>query len=320
MMSKKKRAGRRNIAFILPSAVSRIRISNQRTVKEEGFMATKRKYAVLGASGHIGRVLSEKLLDEGHEVRGVARSVDHLKNLTQKGGKAYAAPVTDAAALAKAFEGVDGVFTMIPPDMMSPDYRHFQEQAGEAIAQALGLAGVKHALNLSSIGGHLRTQTGPILGLHHQEERLNQMPTLNVIHLRPAFFMENLFFMIDVIRTQGIAGSELRGDLKMPMIATRDIAARAADLLLGLDFQGKSTMELLGERDLSHEEITPILGQAIGKPDLKYVQFPYEAVEKAMLGMGMPANIVSLMIEMNRGLNEGFIQATEARSKRNTTP
>jgi uncharacterized protein YbjT (DUF2867 family) len=286
----------------------------------EDFMNKKRTYAVLGASGHIGYVLSEKLLSEGHEVRGVARSSDHLKNLVQKGGKPYAAAFTDAAALAKGLEGVDGAFTMIPPDMMGSDYRHFQKEAGEAIVQALQKTSVKHVVNLSSVGGHLSEKTGVILGLHYQEERMNQMPAVNIVHLRPAFFMENLLFMIDVIRTQGIAGGALRANLKIPMIATRDIASRAAELLVGLDFQGKSTMELLGERDLSFEEITPILGRAIGKPDLKYVQFPYDAVEGAMLKMGMPANTVSLMIEMYRSFNEGFIKPTEARSKRNTTP
>jgi hypothetical protein len=78
-------------------------------------------------------------------------------------------------------------------------------------------------------------------------------------------------------------------------------------------------MELLGERDLSLAEVAPILGRAIGKPDLKYVQFPYDAVENAMKQMGMSADTVSVMIEMYRGFNDGLIQPTEARSKRNTT-
>ncbi len=283
-------------------------------------MATQKKYAVMGASGHIGGVLSEKLLEKGHEVRAIARSIDHLKNLMKKGGKPFAVPFTNAGGLAKAFEGVDGVFVMIPPDMMGPDLRNFQEEVGVAIVESLRKTAVKFVVNLSSVGAHLHEKTGPILGLRDQEERLNRLPDLNVIHLRPAYFMGNFLYTIDVIRTQGVVGSALRPDLKIPMIATQDIAARAADLLAGLDFQGKSTMDLLGPKDISPAEITPILGAAIGKPDLKYVQFPYDSVENAMLQMGMPARTVAVMIELYRGINDGWVIPTEPRSKRNTTP
>src|SRR5262245_33123827 len=123
-------------------------------------MATKRKYAVLGASGNIGGALCEKLLQEGHQVLGIARSSDRLKNLTQQGGQAYGAPFTDATALAKIFEGVDAAFVMIPPNMAASDYRHFQEEVGQAVARALTSAGIKHVVNLSSLGGHLRAKTG----------------------------------------------------------------------------------------------------------------------------------------------------------------
>ncbi len=280
----------------------------------------KKKYTILGASGHIGGVVSERLLEAGHEVRVVARSTEHLKKLIQKGGIPSPAFFTDAGALSKTFENVDAVFTIIPPDMMGTDYRGFQKEVGEATTQALRNTGISHVVNLSSIGAHLPEKTGPILELYHQEKRLNQIDSLNVVHLRPAYFMENLFYMIDVMRSQGMAGSAIKADLKIPMIATQDIGTRAAELLLRLDFQGKSTMELLGERDLSMQEVTSILGRAIGKPDLPYVAFPYEGVEAAMKQMGIPVNTISMMIEMYRSYNDGFIQAEETRSNKNTTP
>jgi uncharacterized protein YbjT (DUF2867 family) len=281
---------------------------------------TKRIYAVMGASGHIGKVVAERLLGDGHEVRVLGRSADKLKPLASKGAKIHTAAFDDVQALTHAFAGADGVFAMLPPDMASPDYRAAQDRVGEAILRALAQAKVGHVVNLSSIGGHLSEKTGPILGLHFQEERLNALPGVNVVHLRPAYFMENLLWSVDVIKSQGILGTAARPNLKIPMIATRDIGERAAEILNGLDFRGKSTMELLGERDLSMAEIAPILGEAIGKPDLKYVQFPYEDVEAAMRQMGMPEKTVALMIEMYHGFNQGFIKPTEARSKRNTTP
>jgi uncharacterized protein YbjT (DUF2867 family) len=280
-------------------------------------------YAVMGASGHVGRVVAEGLLSEeadAEEVRVLARSADKLKGLVAKGAKPYAGAFDDVQALTQAFAGCDAVFIMIPPDMTGPDYRGFQDRAGEAIVEAVSAAKVGSVVNLSSTGAHLTEKTGPILGLHFQEERLNALPDLNVVHLRPSFFMENLLMLAGVIKSQGVLGSALKPDLKIPMIATRDIGESAAEILIGLDFHGKSTMELLGERDLPMSEAATILGKAIGKPDLKYLQFPYEGVAAAMEQMGIPAKTAALMTEMYRGFNDGFIKPTEARSKRNTTP
>ena len=86
------------------------------------------------------------------------------------------------------------------------------------------------------------------------------------------------------------------------------------------DFAGKSVRELLGPRDYSMDEATRILGQAIGRKDLKYVQFPYEDTVKALQGMGMSADVANRLVDMNRGFNEGRIRPTEARAPKNTTP
>ncbi len=62
-----------------------------------------------------------------------------------------------------------------------------------------------------------------------------------------------------------------------------------------------------------------ILGAAIGKTDLRYVQFPYEDARKAMLDMGMSDSYADAAIEISRSFNEGKVQGTETRSARNTT-
>jgi uncharacterized protein YbjT (DUF2867 family) len=115
-------------------------------------------------------------------------------------------------------------------------------------------------------------------------------------------------------------GSPLKANTSLPMIATKDIAAVAAELLGSLDFSGATTRELLGAKDYTMEEVTKVFAKALGKKDLKYVEFPYADAEKAMLQMGLSADVVRLFIEMNKGLNDGWIKAEEKRSARNTTP
>ena len=104
------------------------------------------------------------------------------------------------------------------------------------------------------------------------------------------------------------------------MIATRDIAEVAAQLLLDLGFSGHSTRELLGQRDITMEEATRILGKAIGKGDLGYVQFPYEQAEQAMVALGLSQDVARSVNEMDRALNEERVRPLEKRSAANTTP
>ena len=103
------------------------------------------------------------------------------------------------------------------------------------------------------------------------------------------------------------------------MIATRDIGAFAADALLKLNFSGKQTQELLGQRDLDMNEATAIIGTAISKPDLQYVQLTPEQVRAGLLQIGMSGNMADLLLEMSDSLNSGFIRALEKRSPKNTT-
>jgi uncharacterized protein YbjT (DUF2867 family) len=104
------------------------------------------------------------------------------------------------------------------------------------------------------------------------------------------------------------------------MIATRDIGAAAAEALLKLDFEGKQTRELHGQRDLTYTEVAGIVGQAIGKPDLKYVRLPDEQTAQALSSMGMSKNVAGLILEMAQAINRGHVKMLEQRSARNTTP
>jgi uncharacterized protein YbjT (DUF2867 family) len=132
--------------------------------------------------------------------------------------------------------------------------------------------------------------------------------------------MENTLAQIGIIQSMDTTAGPLRPDLAFPMIATRDIGNAAAQALLTLDFNGKQTRELLGERDLSYAEAATIIGTAIGKPDLKYVQLPQEQVRGAFLQMGMSANVADLILEMSTALNSGYVKPLEERSAENTTP
>jgi uncharacterized protein YbjT (DUF2867 family) len=276
-------------------------------------------YVVTGATGNTGHVVASHLLDQKKTVRVIGRNKERLQPLVDRGAEAFVADLSDQAALTNAFTGAEGVYAMIPPSMTSQDFRGDQRRASDAIAGALERAGVKHAVSLSSVGADKQAGTGPVVGLHEFEEILNRIAGLNVVHLRPGYFMENTLGQAAAIHAMGKTAGPLRGDLKLPMIATRDIGSAAAELLLALDFKGKQTRELLGQRDLSMDEATAIIGKTIEKPDLKYVQVPGEQMQPIFIQMGMSANVASVILEMAGALNSGHMRALEQRSARNTT-
>jgi uncharacterized protein YbjT (DUF2867 family) len=272
---------------------------------------SKKTYAIMGATGHIGLVLAEKLLEKGHSVRALGRNDGKLGALKARGAEVLKPAFDDAQALTAAFRGVDGIFTLIPPAYDQEDFSAYQDRAGEAIVRALSAAGARAVVNLSSVGAEVPAGTGPIAGLHRQEQRLKQFSNLRLVHLRPTAFMENQIWSIPVIKAAGVNGSTAPGDVPMHMVATRDIGAKAAEFLDSLSFEGSSVFDFTGPREYTLTEATSALGKAVGKPGLAYVQFSYEDVQKGLLGSGMKPKTVDLMLEMYRAGGEGKLHPTQ---------
>ncbi len=276
-------------------------------------------YVITGATGNIGHRVVTQLLASGEKVRAIGRNQKKLQPLVNKGAEGILGDLNDTNMLAQAFAGAKAVFTMIPPSYTAENFRAYQNEMGDAMIAALTKAQVKYVANLSSLGAHLNENTGPILGLHDFEQRLNKIPGINVVHLRPTYFMENLLPNIDLIKNRSINGTTLKPDLKFPAIATQDVAKVAVKYLKELDFVGICEHELLGQRDISMNEITKIIGEAIGKPDLQYVQFPSEDAHQAMVQMGLSEDAARNMVELEQAMNNGTVIADAARSPEKTT-
>jgi uncharacterized protein YbjT (DUF2867 family) len=275
---------------------------------------------VMGATGHTGKKITEALLKAGERVRALGRSESKLAELESSGAEVLSGDAADGAFLAKAFRGADAVYTLLPTDRRSPNYRARQDQEGEAMVKALRESRVRYVVALSSLGADLSEGTGLIAGLHVQEERLKRLKGTNVLLLRPVSFFENFYDTLGLIKHQGINGDSVAPDLAVPMVATRDIADVAAKALMARDWKGLLVRELLGPRDLTYGEATRILGRRIGKPDLTYVQLSYADMARALVQAGLSESFAGLYVEMTRAFNEGKVKPRRGRIPENTTP
>jgi uncharacterized protein YbjT (DUF2867 family) len=274
----------------------------------------------MGATGHTGKRITEALLKAGERVRALGRSESKLAELKRAGAEVLIGDANDDAFLAKAFRGADAVYTLLPTDPSSPDYRAEQDHQGVAIVKAIRDSGVRYVVALSSLGADLSEGTGVIAGLHAQEERLKQLEGTNVFLLRPVSFFENFYGSLGLIKQEGINADSVAADLAVPMIATRDIADVAVKALKARDWEGVVVRELLGPRDISYSEATRILGERIGKPDLQYVQLSYADEAQALVEAGMSESFARLYVEMTRAFNEDKVKPQEGRTPDNTTP
>lgn len=275
---------------------------------------------VMGASGRTGGAIARRLLDAGLQLRVLARRAEPLAPLAARGARVLTGTADDATFLAAAFAGADAVYTLMPFDPAAAGYAERQQRQGEAIAQALRASGVRRVVALSSLGAEVPRGTGVLEALHAQEARLRAIPGLDLLLLRPAYYMDNLVEQLPAIRANGAWTDTLDPGRAQPFVATADVAAAAAQALIARDWQGEVVRELLGAADLTPREVAAIVGAAIGVPDLPYVRLGDREMEAALVEAGFAPDAAALSVALTQAMNSGLVKPLAGRRADNTTP
>ncbi|TDI42662.1 MAG: NmrA family transcriptional regulator [Acidobacteria bacterium] len=268
-------------------------------------------------NSHIGRRVTQRLLDSEIAVDIITRNPDKVRDLSAQGASVLVGSCDDQELLTRAFEGAEAVFWLTPP-AYRPDYNAWVRATASKAASALHGARVEHVVNVSSIGAHAGPETGPIAVLGDVESILSEAAP-NVVHLRPGSFMENHLADVPTIASAGAIYSPLPRNAAMATIATCDIADVAATYLLGADWTGKKVHELRGPRDLTGVESASLIAKGIDKP-VEYVEISIEQSREAMAQAGLPDFVVDLYSEMFLAMKEGRIAPEQPRTSETTTP
>lgn len=272
------------------------------------------KFVVTGSLGNISKPLAEELVASGHSVTVVSSKADKTEQIEALGAKAAIGSVDDVAFLTKTFTGADAVYTMVPPNFGAGDWKKYIASIGENYAEAIHAAGVKNVVNLSSMGAHMPEGCGPVSGLYFVEKALNALEGVNVKHLRPGFFYTNFLANVGMVKHMGIIGGNYGENASLVLVHPTDIAEVAAEELQGLSFKGKSVRYIASDEKTTHE-VAAILGKAIGKPELPWINFKDEDTIGGMMQAGLPEDIAKNYAEMGAAMRSGEMDSDYLKNK-----
>jgi len=266
------------------------------------------KITITGSLGNISKPLAHELVQKGHEVTVISSSTEKQAEIENLGASSAIGFVEDPAFLTKAFTGADAVYCMIPrANYFDPnlDLDTFTRKIGNNYAEAIKNSGVKRVVFLSSIGAHLEQNSGIIQRYNEIETVLKKLDDVSITFMRPTSFFYNLLAYIPSIKSQGIIAANYGGDRMIPWVSPNDIAASIAEEIT-TPLDGKKVRYVSSE-ELTGDETIRILGEAIGKPDLKWVLISDEETLNGLVNVGMHPKIAAGLVEMYAGLYNGLL-------------
>ena len=277
------------------------------------------KIVVTGSLGNISKPLTIELVKKGHQVTVISTKPEKQKEIEALGATAAIGSIDDVNFLTVTFKGADIVYSILTNDISSffdpnTDFIALMNKIGNNYKQAIENSGVKRLVHLSSIGAHTDQGNG-ILRFHYNVENiLKQLPDdVSIKFMRPVGFFTNLFRSLQTIKTNSAFVFNYGGDKKEPWVSPLDIAAVISEEI-EKTFNGR-TVRYIASDEISPNEIAKTLGEAIGKPELKWLAIPSEELLKGMLTVGMNEQIAKGFVEMYTSQGSGLLYEDYYRHK-----
>ncbi len=270
-------------------------------------------------TGHIGRQVLAGLLDSGEPLRLVARDLSGIPADTRRRVEVIEGSHGDPAGPDRAFDGADAVFWLTPPDPRAESVEAAYVAFTRPAAEAFSRRGVKRVVSVSALGRGTpwAAQAGYATASLAMDDQIARAGVAYRALTNPSF-MDNIAAQAGAIKNQGLFFSPIAGDRKLPAVATRDIAAAAARLLLDDSWSGSGEVPLLGPEDLSFNDMAEIISEVLGK-EVRFRQITFEAYKDRFVGFGMSDAMAQGMTDMAWAKNEGLDNAA-ARTPGNSTP
>jgi uncharacterized protein YbjT (DUF2867 family) len=267
------------------------------------------KIIITGSLGNISKPLTIELLQNGHRVTVISSNPQKQKDIEALGAKAAIGSLESVDFLTATFAGADAVYCMIPPNNYfnhDLDLLTYYSTVAANYFKAIEATAVRSVVYLSSVGAHLKHDSGIIIVHHAGEEIMSRLSSdVAISFMRPVGFYYNLLGFVNVIKQKGLIEANYGADEHLVWVSPIDIAAAVAEELTTI-LAGRKIRYVVSD-ELSGNETASILGEAIGKPGLKWKLIPGEQWLADLKRIGMNSSIAAGLVEMFESQHNGLL-------------
>jgi uncharacterized protein YbjT (DUF2867 family) len=268
-------------------------------------------------TGKIGSQVVKGLLDAGEKVRVIVRDGAKLPPEIRERVEVVEGSHDDVATVAKATEGADRFFLLVPPSFTTKDGLGYYMSFTTPLIEAIKGGAVKRVVAVSASGRNVPMRAGVVSDSHAKDEAIEKTGVAFRALWCPGFY-ENMLRQLGAIKNQGAFFQPGVPDLKTRHCATTDIAAQAVKLLTDRSWSGQGGVGVFGPEDLSFNEIAAIMTDVLGMP-VRFQPVPYQAYKAQLVQYGASEAFAESLVEMHEAKDKG-LDNVEPRTAENTTP
>lgn len=271
---------------------------------------------ITAPTGNIGHQVLDNVLAGDQPVRVIVRDPARLPAGVRDRVEVIQGSHGDPQVVTRAFAGADAVFWLLPTDLRAASVDDAFAGFTRPAAEAMRDQGVKRVVGVSALGRGTAYagRAGLVTGSLAMDDLIAGTGVAFRALAMPSF-MDNLLRQAQMIKEQGVFADIVSPDRKLPVVATRDIAAVAARLLLDTAWAGQEEVPVLGPEDLSNDDLAAVASDVLETP-VRYRRIPAQEFTDRLTGHGvsgaMAQGMLDMMIAKDNGLDNGV-----ARTPRN---
>ena len=211
---------------------------------------------ITGANGTIGRQVVDQLAKKGISASALVRDLQKAKPLEMPQIQLVKGDFNDLVSLDAALAGAESAFllTATSPNRLSQEANFIK---------AAKNAKLKHIVRLSIVGAD-GDACSRILRRHAEADRQLEDSGISFTILQPNYFMQNLLWYSEDIKTRGVFLSSLPETNTHAHVDARDIAAVAVATLTEAGHEGQ-IYRISGPEALTYGEMMQTLSSLLGK-------------------------------------------------------
>ncbi|MEV3923817.1 NAD(P)H-binding protein [Actinomadura coerulea] len=264
---------------------------------------------ITAPTGNIGHQVVDNVLAAGEPVRVIARDPAKLPADVRERVEVVQGSHGDARVVARAFEGADALFWLLPSDPRAADAEESFLGFTRPAAEAVRSLGVKRVVDVSALGrGTPQAGRAGHVTASLAMDDLIAGTGVAFRALAAAGFMDNVLRQAATIKERGLFFDVISPDRELRLVAARDIAAVAARLLLDATWTGQEEIPLLGPENLSYDDMAAVISESLGT-SVRYRRISADALADRLTARGMSGAMVQSMLDMLAAKEDGLDDA-----------